>query len=64
MDGRGRSTLRVDVSGVAPEGVRRLAADVFVPGPDAGVLVEPRTVLVCIPGGGMSRGYFDVDAPG
>jgi pimeloyl-ACP methyl ester carboxylesterase len=43
-----------------PEGVRELAADVFVPA----TIVGPRTVMVCLPGGGMSRGYFDVDAPG
>jgi pimeloyl-ACP methyl ester carboxylesterase len=64
-----RRTLALDVAADdsgwrAPAGVRRLACDVFVPGRDDGGVGEPRTVLVCIPGGGMSRGYFDVDAPG
>ena len=55
-----RRTLTLDVSDVALAGVRRLASDVFVPEHVA----EPATILVCIPGGGMSRGYFDVEAPG
>jgi len=60
-----RRTLALDVAaddrfGVGLAGVRRLACDVFVPER----IAAPRTVLVCIPGGGMSRGYFDVDAPG
>jgi pimeloyl-ACP methyl ester carboxylesterase len=55
-----RRTLALDVSDVALAGVRRLASDVFVPEQ----VTEPATILVCIPGGGMSRGYFDVDAPG
>jgi pimeloyl-ACP methyl ester carboxylesterase len=55
-----RHTLRLDVADVAPEGVRELAVDVFVP---AGLPARP-VVLVCAPGGGMSRGYFDVEAPG
>jgi len=59
-----RRTLALDVSDVGLAGVRRLASDVFLPGPDEGAIAEPRVVLVCIPGGGMSRGYFDVDAPG
>lgn len=49
-----------DEDGVGLAGVRRLASDVFVPEHFA----EPHTILVCLPGGGMSRGYFDVDAPG
>jgi pimeloyl-ACP methyl ester carboxylesterase len=52
-------TLRVDVSDVAPAGVRELAADVFEPD---GIGDDP-IVLCCLPGGGMSRGYFDVQAP-
>jgi pimeloyl-ACP methyl ester carboxylesterase len=55
-----RRTLALDVADVGLAGVRRLASDVFVPEPVA----EPATILVCIPGGGMSRGYFDVEAPG
>jgi pimeloyl-ACP methyl ester carboxylesterase len=59
-----RRTLALDVADVGPAGVRCLACDVFVPERDEGAIAEPRTVLVCIPGGGMSRGYFDVDPPG
>jgi len=60
-----RRTLALDVTAVRSEwrglaGVRRLASDVFVPEHVA----APATILVCIPGGGMSRGYFDVEAPG
>jgi hypothetical protein len=52
-------TLRVDVSDVAPAGVQTLAADVHVP---AELGVGP-VVCCCVPGGGMSRGYFDIQAP-
>ena len=52
-------TLRVDVGDVAPAGVRELVVDVFEP--DA---IAPRPVVCCcVPGGGMSRGYFDLQAP-
>jgi len=52
-------TLRVDVGDVAPAGVRELAVDVFEPD---GIGDDP-IVLCCLPGGGMSRGYFDVQPP-
>jgi pimeloyl-ACP methyl ester carboxylesterase len=52
-------TLRVDVADVAPAGVRTLAVDVHVP---AELSVGP-VVCCCVPGGGMSRGYFDIQAP-
>jgi pimeloyl-ACP methyl ester carboxylesterase len=52
-------TLRVDVSDVAPAGVRTLAADVHVPDE---LSVGP-VVCCCVPGGGLSRGYFDLQAP-
>ena len=52
-------TLRVDVSDVAPAGVRSLAVDVHRP-----EHVGPRPVVCCcVPGGGMSRGYFDLQTP-
>ena len=51
--------MRVDVSGVAPAGVRELAVEVFEPRS----LGERPTVCVCLPGGGMSRGYFDLQPP-
>ena len=52
-------TLRVDVGDVAPAGVRELVVDVFEP--DA-IGARP-VVCCCVPGGGMSRGYFDLQAP-
>jgi len=55
-----RSTVDVDVAAVAPAGCTRIAADIFAP-QDVG----PRPLLwVCIPGGGMSRQYFDLDVAG
>ena len=50
--------LRVDVSDVAPPGCKELALQVITP---AGT---PQAILVCFPGGGMTRGYFDLAAPG
>jgi hypothetical protein len=52
--------MELDVTGAAPAGVQRIVGDLFVP-PE---LRHPPTVLTCIPGGGMSRRYFDLDAPG
>jgi alpha-beta hydrolase superfamily lysophospholipase len=52
-------TRRIDVGDVAPAGVRELVADVFEPD-----TVGPRPVVCCcVPGGGMSRGYFDLQVP-
>ncbi|MDQ1432254.1 MAG: hypothetical protein QOF40_2856 [Actinomycetota bacterium] len=59
MPGVTTRSLRVDVSDVAPAGVREVAAEIFEPD-DAG---DDPVVLCCLPGGGMSRGYFDVQAP-
>ena len=52
-------TLRVDVTDVAPAGVRELALEVFEPA----VPAEHPVVCCCVPGGGMSRGYFDLQPP-
>jgi pimeloyl-ACP methyl ester carboxylesterase len=52
-------TLRVDVSDVAPAGVRALAVDIHEPTS----LGDQPLVCVCLPGGGMSRGYFDLQPP-
>jgi pimeloyl-ACP methyl ester carboxylesterase len=51
-------TARVDVSHVAPAGVHECVVDVFVPD---GVV---DTVACCLPGGGFSRRYFDLEAAG
>ena len=50
--------LRVDVSDVAPPGCGELALEVI---PPAGT---PHAALFCFPGGGMTRRYFDLAAPG
>jgi pimeloyl-ACP methyl ester carboxylesterase len=54
-------TLAVDVRDVAPLGVERIVADVFFPASD--MLDAARAVVVCLPGGGMSRRYFDLRTP-
>jgi pimeloyl-ACP methyl ester carboxylesterase len=53
-----RASLRVDAGVQLPgEGALQLAVEVVAP-------PEPRPVaLVCLPGGGMSRRYFDLQAP-
>jgi pimeloyl-ACP methyl ester carboxylesterase len=52
------TTIDADVRLVAPAGIERLVADVFFPPPRL-CRVAP-AVVVCLPGGGMSRGYFDL----
>ena len=57
--GRPPVRLDVDVTAVAPPGATTVAAELFVPDPDH---VGRRPVVVfCLPGGGMSRRYFDLD---
>ncbi|HEX3964561.1 MAG TPA: alpha/beta fold hydrolase [Trebonia sp.] len=56
-----RAVLRVDVSDVAPPGCKELAFEVIA---QAAGLDAPRAVLLCFPGGGMTRGYFDLAVPG
>jgi alpha-beta hydrolase superfamily lysophospholipase len=57
--------MRVDVSDVAPAGCRTLAMEVVAPAADAPAwLADPPAVMFCFPGGGMSRRYFDLAAPG
>jgi pimeloyl-ACP methyl ester carboxylesterase len=55
-----RSSVSVDVSAVAPAGCKRIASDLFVP---QSVRSAP-LLWVCIPGGGMSRQYFDLEVTG
>jgi pimeloyl-ACP methyl ester carboxylesterase len=55
-----RSTINVDVAAVAPAGCMRIAADIFVPQD----LAPGPLLWVCIPGGGISRQYFDLDVAG
>ncbi|HEY6790263.1 MAG TPA: alpha/beta fold hydrolase [Trebonia sp.] len=56
-----RAVLRVDVGDVAPPGCKELALEVIA---QAAGLDAPRAVLVCFPGGGMTRRYFDLPVPG
>jgi pimeloyl-ACP methyl ester carboxylesterase len=51
----------VDVTDCGLPGLTRLAAEV-VWSPEH--LADERTVLVCFPGGGMNRRYFDIPVPG
>lgn len=55
-----RCSVRVDVSTLAPAGCQRIAADLFV---SQRVCSTP-LLWVCVPGGGMSRRYFDLDVAG
>jgi alpha-beta hydrolase superfamily lysophospholipase len=57
--------LDLDVSAAAPPGCRRLAADLHWPDglePGRGAS-GPVRLVVCLPGGGMGRGYFDLAVP-
>lgn len=55
--------LRVPIGEPVPgEGPLEIAADVFWPEP--GRLRAPACVMFCLPGGGVSRGYFDLGEPG
>lgn len=56
-----RFELRVDVSGAVPWDVVELAVTLVVP---AGGIDGPRTLMVAFPGGGYSRGYWDIQWPG
>ncbi len=56
----GRTTVAIDVAGVGPAGVRAVAADVFLPSAP----LDPPVVMTCLPGGGMTRRYFDLVVAG
>ena len=51
--------VEIDVTAVAPRGVRTVVGDVFLP--DLAQMTRDALVLCCLPGGGMSRRYFDLD---
>src|ERR1700674_5477985 len=55
-----RRGLTIDVSAVAPAGARTVAGDLFLPAAP----LDPPVVLTCLPGGGMTRRYFDLDVAG
>jgi pimeloyl-ACP methyl ester carboxylesterase len=52
-------TSTVDVSGLGISGCDSVQLDLFVP-PDPG---DAPVFWCCVPGGGMSRAYFDLDVP-
>jgi pimeloyl-ACP methyl ester carboxylesterase len=58
-----RVELRVPVSAPErPDEIWEMAATVHLPDPDR--LVDPPAILVCLPGGGYNRRYFDLDIQG
>lgn len=63
VDASRRIGVRVDVAGVAPPGCATLAADVIAPSRLRVEQEQGPAVLLCFPGGGMSRRYFDLAAP-
>ncbi len=52
--------LMVDLAGRGPSGCRRIATDLFVPDESNASPV----IWCCVPGGGISRAYFDLAIPG
>jgi alpha-beta hydrolase superfamily lysophospholipase len=55
--------LRIDVSKAAGlDGPQQIAASVFLPEPNT--LRSPAVVLFAAPGGGYTRGYYDLSFPG
>lgn len=59
MNGARKIVVDVDVTDCHLEGCRRIATDLFVPKMPLG---EP-VLWCCLPGGGASRAYFDLDVP-
>jgi len=49
--------LEIDVQGSAPSGAEHIVADLFLPPPSA---TPAGILLCCLPGGGMSRRYWDL----
>jgi pimeloyl-ACP methyl ester carboxylesterase len=60
MAGIDKVRVTVDIDDRALAGCRRMAADLFVP--DQGT--ASAFLWCCVPGGGMSRAYFDLVVPG
>jgi pimeloyl-ACP methyl ester carboxylesterase len=60
MVGAEKVPVTVDLGGGAPAGCGRIATDLFVPDQ---VRASP-LLWCCVPGGGMSRAYFDLAVPG
>lgn len=54
-----KATHSIDVRDVAPAGAHEVRMDVFAPDDSS----SPVIVLCCLPGGGMSRKYWDIEPP-
>ncbi len=48
--------IDIDVSAVAPAGARTVVGDLYLPATP----LDPPVVVACLPGGGMTRRYFDL----
>src|ERR1700749_170335 len=59
-----RARLDVDVSDVAPAGCSRLRGELIWLGAGIEARAIAPVMVVCLPGGGMSRRYFDLPVPG
>src|ERR1700722_14865107 len=57
--GRPPVRLEIDVTAVAPPGATTVPAGLFLP--DPGRVGRRPVVTFCLPGGGMSRRYFDLE---
>jgi pimeloyl-ACP methyl ester carboxylesterase len=57
--GARRATFFVDVARWAPEGCNRVEVDLYVPEE----MAENPALWCCMPGGGVTRSYFDLDVP-
>ena len=60
MTGIEKVPVSVDIDEPALAGCRHMAADLFVPDQ----AIASAFLWCCVPGGGMSRAYFDLDVPG
>ena len=60
MAGSDKVPMRVDLGERALAGSRHIAADLFVPDQ----VQRSSPVWCCVPGGGISRAYFDLEVPG
>jgi pimeloyl-ACP methyl ester carboxylesterase len=61
MTGVSRAALSIDVRPVTPAGARQCTVEVFAP-----ASLDPASanvVAFCLPGGGFSRRYFDLEVP-
>jgi pimeloyl-ACP methyl ester carboxylesterase len=58
-----RTRFEVDVRDVAPSGASVVVGDLHLPEPADASGGRPPVLACCLPGGGMSRRWFDLDVP-